>query len=403
MRRAALPALALALAGVAGAAAANVRVEPTSEPLWYDGLSLRLEWNELRFLLWPQEGVAIERFERVARHQVHGPTADATGGLRYRIAGLATPGVTLDVEVVAEPDALELRYTAHNDSDRAHAISIAPCLQLAKDFTGPPGWSRAKRVFLPSVEHGWRWIADTEQRRGERARAEDPDPASAPWSQHFAAPGQDAARNPGLRLFGVAHEHAAAGFIGAASGDGAAMVAVATERALGVTYALLDCLHVTPALDVPAHASARARVRVYFHRGDFAALLARVRAEQPGVALPQPDAGFLAPDARAIALEAEASGTQAWRVATPEIAAGAILGVSIAPRAQADESSDVALVVTDPTGWSARIGARLGRRTQRLLVPLPGPRGAATLSLALHTLRGGGVALEAVALHLPRW
>ncbi|RIL07629.1 MAG: hypothetical protein DCC71_02560 [Proteobacteria bacterium] len=404
--RSLLAALA-ALAVTSPAAQAVVDVQPSAamRETW----ELRVEWDGRRFALWPHEGVAADRFERVPRDAVESIARGPDGALRWRLADLAARDLRIEVEARPEEHALELRYALHNDAEHARLVSIAPCFQLAPGITGPPrerdepepggeGWSRAKHVLLPTAEHGWRWIADTEQRRGVRSGDADPDPDRAPWTQHFAAPGVSArelASNRGLALFGVASERAAAGFLAAASDDGV-WVAVATEDSLGVTYAFLDCLHVTPYASVPPRGEASLRVRIAFHRGDLASLRARVLGELPRLVLPPVQADLPQTPGRALPLGAGDS------VALPAIdARGALLAADVVPAAPGRAPIPVELSVLSEAG-AVRAAEVIARgetrvapgRPRRVLVPITGPRPAGRVRLRLRALDGRGGALR---------
>lgn len=386
-----------------------------------------------RLVFWPHEGIAVgERFAPLAAGAAAGFETRASGAASWSFAAPQAPSIQVRVAVEPLGDAVHVTYEIHNAGARAESVAIAPCLQLpGAFFAGIAGWPRAKRVFVVTAEEGVRWISDTRQTRGRRTRAEDPDPARAPWTQHFAAAAPPA---PGLALFGVAREHAAVDAIGASAPGSDLVVLLAAEGHLGVTYGPLDCLHAGVGATVEPGSTRRLRARVHVFHGELDALLERVAR---GFASGQrfrvgPD--FVPPRALARTLESfereGSAGAPPWRVpshgaalreaeltpdqprletplALPEICLeGAVLAVDVSAEAGDDPERvlEAELSLGDaPASPRRRFELSVGK-PRRLLLPLAGPRarGPVALSFELADLASPArVWLDAVELHTP--
>lgn len=439
-RHAAPLALALALAaGRATAAPVELRALEPSPAAPQLAFEIRREGvlpDPLVF--WPHEGIAVgERFEPLAAGAAIGFETRASGAASWSVAAPQAPAIQVRVAVEPLGDAVHVTYEIHNAGARAESVAIAPCLQLPDAFFGGiAGWPRAKRVFVVTAEEGVRWIADTRQTRGRRTRPEDPDPARAPWAQHFAADALRGARlAPGLDLFGVAREHAAVDAIGASAPGSDLVVLLAAEGHLGVTYGPLDCLHAGVSATLEPGSTRRLRARVHVFHGELDALLDRVArgfaaGQRFGVG---PD--FVPPRALARTLESFESGSSAgappWRapshgaalreaeltpdqprletpLALPEICLeGAVLAVDVSAEAAGDPERvlEAELSLGDaPASPGRRFALSVGK-PRRLLLPLAGPRAGGPVALSLELVGLASPArvwLDAVELHTPR-
>jgi hypothetical protein len=278
-----------------------VSVEETRTPAWYAGLQFQLRdpAGGPGLLLWPHEGVAVEAFQPVTREHVHA-LARTGDGFGWEVRGLDAPEVTVRVRLVREADGVALRYDVRNEASGSRVVTVAPCLQLGDGFfAGVSDAARAEHVWVPTAERGWQAIARTRRVAGVADPVQGIEPR--PWTQHYvalrghrhAAMPHDAV--PGLNVFGVSEEHVSAGVIVALRPDGARAVAVATDREIGVAFALLNCLHAVVQVEVPPHGVATARYRVWLADAPLPALVERVRRELALPDLPLP----AAPDARA--------------------------------------------------------------------------------------------------------
>jgi hypothetical protein len=439
-RRRAAP-LALALALAAGrAAAAPIEVRTLAPSPGQPQLAFEIRREGVlpeRLVFWPHEGIAVgERFEPLSAAAASGLEVRASGAASWSVAAPQAPGVSVRVALEPLGDAVHVTYEIHNAGDRPQAVAIAPCLQLPDAlFGGLAGWARAKRVFVVTDDEGVRWISDTRQVRGRRVRAEDPDPALAPWAQHFVGAALRAAPPaPGLALFGVAREHVAVDAIGASAPGSDLVVLLAAEGSLGATYSLLDCLHAGVGTTVEPGATRRLRARIHIFHGELGALLERVGR---GFAEGQrfrvgPD--FVHPRALGRMVESFESGGAAgeapWRAPTdgaalreaeltpeqprlatplslPEVCLeGAVLGVDVSAEAagQPERALEVELALGGAPGSPRRRFELSAGKPRRLLLPLAGPRPAGPVALSLELLELASPArvwLDAVELHTP--
>lgn len=277
-----LLALALVCYVVEGRAPAPTQplsVAETDEPSWYRGLQLEVgaARGGARFLFWPHEAVTTDALRLVERSQVVDFTSQG-GVSSWRVRELGVPGLELHVHLAAGPDALTVTYTVENGTSEPRRVTIGPCLQLTPDFfAGIPEAAFANHVFVPT--RGWQRISQTKRTPGVG------DPANGvalrPFSQHYFARRADprALANAGFELFGVSPERVSESAIVAVAPGGRDGVAVATDHGVGVTFALLRCLHAVIEIGAPAGETASARYVVLFQSGTFADLAARLTGD----------------------------------------------------------------------------------------------------------------------------
>lgn len=275
--------LALAYYIVEGRRAApppvRLPVAEATEPSWYRGLQLEVgaPRGGAHFLFWPHEAVTTDALRPVERSQVY-DFESAEGVTSWRVRDLGPPGLELAVRLVAGADALSVTYTVVNGTDEPRRVTIDPCLQLTPDFfAGLPEAAFVDHVFVPA--RGWQRISQTKRTPGLGDPANGVAPR--PFTQHYFSPLADArARESAAFLpFGVSADRVTESAIAALEPGGRGGVAVATDHGVGVTFALLRCLHAVIELQAPAGGSAAARYVVVFQAGTLADLAARLAGD----------------------------------------------------------------------------------------------------------------------------
>jgi hypothetical protein len=401
----------------AAAGAGPVQVRASESPRWYGGLEFEIGREGAdgpRLVLWPHEGIAIgDRFEWIRLDAVSERVEHATGAASWRVRAPQAPEVSLRVSLEPRGDAVHVAYRLRNDSARPLHAAIAPCLQLPADFFGTrAGWERTKRVFVVAAESGLRWVSDARQARGRAAGPDDPDPDRSPWAQHFPASALHGPPASGLALFGVADERVAADVIGASTQAGDLHVVAAAEGHLGVTYALLNCLHAGLGASLAPGEERELSYRIYVFAGDFDALLARVARDFARGTPFAREPAFVPPDwSERVLVAGPIAGAAAYELplSLPEpCAQRAALSLDVAldgAGAAPDPPFSVSLALEAP-GTAPRSVVHLlsTGKPRRLVVPLTAPRaGPARLAVALAE-RGAGTRLrvEEVTLHAPR-
>lgn len=363
---------------------------------------------------WPHEGIAVgDRFEVVRLESVSARRREA-GRIAWELRAPQAPEISLAVSVEPRGDAVQVRYRLRNAGAEPRDVSIAPCLQLPPDFLGAAGWARAKRVFVVTEEGGLRWIADTHQTRGRPTRAGEPDPDASHWAQHFLPAGFRGTPAPGLSLFGVADERAAADVIGAAASGADLYVVAAAEGHAGATFGLLGCLHAGLGTRLAPGEERALAYQIYVFAGGFDALLARVARDFAGGRAFARPPDFVPPDWRPRAVAATpapgASGGPALELALELPAscaerAALSLDVWLEGAREGGAANEVALSFLAEGAPPERRLERLSQgKPRRLWIPLATPRaGNARLRLAPAAPGAGTrVRVEGVTLHAPR-
>jgi len=361
--------------------------------------------RELRFVLWPHEFVSSDARGRFVESGDVVERRESAGASSWGVAARELPEVALGVRLEPHGDELRIRYALENLASEPRFVAIAPCLQLPRGWLGAAGWPRAKRVFVVGLD-GLRWIADTAQRRGRAMRGGDPDPSRSPWSQHFLArsPAGTLLDSP-LALFGIAAAPVAASWIGASAPGGQLHVLAASSADSGATYSLLDCLHAGVGARLGPHERRHLELRLYFHAGGLAPLVARA-ARELGERRPAPAPDFVPPDALERRLASFEAGAEGWSAgesgadASPWFApthGARRLRATLAPgvplsspwleaRGEPGRAAWLALDVASPTAAGARLALELESRSgptlasrvalaegkwRRVVMPLP--------------------------------